>query len=143
MSWICRCTAAQADDARFCDRCGQPKQPVPAQGANPFSSDVVKLVAIVGVLFVGCIFGTVVAATSFRSRGTETSAPAASTADAKSAFQQSFDASFKASCRHSAMIAGNISRSSAENYCECALTTFKQTHDMAKSTASCKQYVFR
>jgi hypothetical protein len=143
MSWICQCASAQPDDARFCDRCGQPKQPSPVQGTNALSSDVLKLVAIVAVLLVGCIFGTVVAATSFRSRGNETSAQTSSPPDSRSTFQQTFDASFKASCQHSAMIAGRISRSSAENYCDCALPIFKQTHDMSKAAASCKQYVFR
>jgi hypothetical protein len=142
MSWICQCTAAQADDARFCERCGQPKQPSPVQGTNQFSG-VSKLAAVAVVLVVGGIFGTVVAVSVFGSRGGETSAPTSAKPASTSTFQQAFDTSFKATCRQSAMSSGNISRATADYYCDCALPIFKQTHDMAKTIASCKQYIMR
>jgi hypothetical protein len=143
MSWICQCTAAQPDDARFCERCGQPRQPSPVQGTNQFSSGVWKLAAVGVVLIVGCVFGTALAVTVFGGRSGETSARTSSNPGSTSTFQQAFDTSFKASCQHSAMISGNVSRTSAENYCACALPIFKQTHDMGKIVASCKQYIMR
>jgi hypothetical protein len=99
----------------------------------------VKLVAIVGVLLVGCVFGTVVAVTAFGSH--ETNAQTSSSSNPKATFEQPFDASFLSSCQRSAMNSGHISRAAAEYYCECALPIFKQTHDMAKTASSCSKYL--
>ena len=142
MSWTCPCTATQPDDAKFCDRCGQPKQPGAMPASNQSSGHLWKLVAIAAVLMVGGIFGTLVAVMS-GGLGRGTGAQTSSNQDPRSAFQQSFDASFKASCRQAAMRSGHISEAVAENYCGCALPVFNQTHDMAKVVASCKQYIIR
>ena len=147
MSWTCQCTAAQPDDSKFCDHCGQPKpnRPVPAQ--VPANNAVLKLAAVAGVLVVGGIFGTVVAVTAFGGRSGQAGSPASATAsshsDPKSAYQQAFETTFKTSCRQAAMRSGSVSRTAADNYCDCALPVFQQTHDMGKVIASCKKYVMR
>jgi hypothetical protein len=142
MAWTCQCTATQPDDARFCDRCGSPMKPSQVQLPNPFTSNVWKLGAIAAVLVVGGIFGTLVAVAAFGGGG-HTSDQTSPNSDPRPSYQQAFDASFKNSCRQSAMRSGSISRASADNYCDCALPVFNQTHDMAKVVASCKKYVMR
>lgn len=142
MPWTCPCTAAQPDDARFCDRCGQPKQPSPVPATNQ-SGPLLKIVAVVAVLVVGCVFGTVIAVTAFGSRGGQASAQTNSSPDSKSRFEEAFDARFKSSYQSTAMNNGKLSRASAENYCSCALPIFKQTHYMGKTAASCQKYIVR
>jgi hypothetical protein len=156
MSWTCQCTSTNADDARFCTQCGQPfelarklepaaapEQPGAVQRAKSSTGNVWKLGAIGGVIFVGAIFGSLVAVSVFGGGGTAGTAQTSRNPDTKSAFQQAFDASFKSSCRQSAMRAGHVSQTAADSYCDCALSVFNQTHSMAKAVASCKQYVVR
>lgn len=142
MPWICSCTATQPDGVRFCDRCGQPANPV--RRANPVDSHTWKLGAVAVVLVVGLIFGTLVAVAVFGGGGsTQTTAQASPKVDSGSSYQQAFDASFKNSCRQSAMRSGHVSQAVADNYCDCALPIFKETHNMFKAATSCKQYVMR
>jgi hypothetical protein len=144
MSWTCPCTAIQPDGARFCDRCGKPVQLSPVPRANPSTSDAWKLGAIAGVLIIGVIFGSLVAVAVFGGGGsTQATAQATQKPDPVSGFQQAFDASFKNSCRQSAMRSGHVSQAVADNYCDCALPIFKETHSMVKAVAGCKQYVMR
>lgn len=108
------------------------------------NGDAWKLGAIAGSLLLGGIFGVVLAVFGGRGGGnTNGAAQTSRNTEAKSAFQQSFDASFKSSCRQSAMSSGNVSRAVADNYCDCALTVFNQTHSMAQAAASCKKFVIR
>jgi hypothetical protein len=124
------------DTAKFCIRCGQPLK-APSSNSNAW-----KIGATAGALFIGGIFGVVLAVGGHRS-DTSGTAETSRGPETKSAFQQSFDASFKSSCRQSAMSSGNLSRAVADNYCECSLTVFNQTHSMTQAAASCKKYVFR
>jgi hypothetical protein len=125
------------DTARFCVRCGKPLKPASS------NSNAWKVGAIAGALFIGGMFGVVLAVFGGSGGDNVATAETSRGPEAKSAFQQSFDASFKNSCRQSAMSSGNLSRAVADNYCDCSLTVFNQTHSMTQAAASCKKYVFR
>jgi hypothetical protein len=125
-----------SDTAEACIRCGKPLKPPPSNGT------AWKLGAIGGALLIGGVFGIAMAVSGSRS-STSAAAEASQSQPGKSAFQQSFDASFKNSCQATAMRAGNVSRAVAENYCSCALEVFNKTHSMSQASASCKKYVFR
>jgi hypothetical protein len=143
MPWTCQCTVMNADTAPACIRCGKPLKPASSH------SDTWKLGAIAGVVLLGGIFGVVLAVFG-SGRGSDTNA-AGQTAtaqtsrntEAKSAYQESFDTSFKNSCRQSSISFGQVSRAVADNYCDCALTVFHKTHSMTEAAASCKKYIFR
>jgi hypothetical protein len=164
MSWTCQCAALNGDNDRFCSRCGQPfgpaqalavaaaqVQPGAVQPANSSASGLLKLGAVGAVIVLGGLFGSLVAmgvfggggahgaAQTSRNADTQTSR----SADTKSTFQQAFEASFKSSCRQSAMRTGSVSQNAADSYCDCALTAFNKTHSMASAVASCKQHVMR
>jgi hypothetical protein len=112
--------------------------------ANPVDNHTWKLGAVAVVLVVGVIFGSLVAVAVFGGGGSaQTTAQASPKADPASGYQQTFDASFKNSCRQSAMRSGRVSQAVADNYCDCALPIFKETHNMLKAVTSCKQYVMR
>ena len=144
MSWTCQCTATQPNGVRFCDRCGQPAQPIPARRANPVDGHTWKLGAVAVVLVIGVIFGSVVAVAVFGGRGsTQATVQTSPKADPVSGYQQAFEASFKNSCRQSAMRSGHVSQAVADNYCDCALPIFRETHNMLKAVTSCKQYIMR
>ncbi|HTS30128.1 MAG TPA: hypothetical protein VMH81_29855 [Bryobacteraceae bacterium] len=138
MPWTCQCTAMNDDAAEACIRCGRLlKQP-------SYDGTAWKLGAIAGALLIGGIVGL-----SLGVFGDKNTADASTTAQAgrkteeKSAFQESFDTSFKASCRTSAMSAGGVTRAVADNYCDCALQSFHKNHSMTQAAAECKKYVFR
>jgi hypothetical protein len=115
----------------------------PVQPAKASSGNAGWMIGIVcGVVGIGVIFGTLVAPVLFGSKSTDGTAQTSSTPSAKSKFTEAFDDSFKRSCIQTAMGAGRISHASAENYCDCALSSFHETHSMSKASASCKQYIF-
>lgn len=167
MSWICQCSAPNTDDDRFCIQCGQPFQqaaPPPAMepvipaiepgraspqqpgfvpGAMPFSKPpgnglAWKLGVVASVLVLGGIFGSVLAVMVF-GHGTTARANPNPAPEPKTAFQESFDTSFKSSCRDAAMRSGKISQAAADRYCDCALNVFHQTHSPANIIQSCRQ----
>src|SRR5256885_2262349 len=124
MPWTCRCSGMNYDTAPVCVRCGQPPKP-----ASP-KSDAWMLGAAAGVVLLIGIVG-IVAVFGGRGRAdTNGTAQTSQNTEAKSAFRQSFDPSFKSSCQQTAMSSGNVSRAVAENYCDCALTVFNRTHSM-------------
>ena len=41
------------------------------------------------------------------------------------------------------MRSGHVSQAVADNYCDSALPIFKETHNMAKAVANCRQYAMR
>src|SRR5262249_6290124 len=119
-----------------------PSVPVqPARAAN--ASLGWKIGAIGVVLVLGVIFGTMVAAIDSGAGSNPAAVTTSPGMDVKSAFQQSFDGSFQRSCRASAMRSGNVSQSTADRYCECALSVFHETHSMSKVVEKCKQYAMR
>src|SRR5579871_219422 len=138
MPWTCQCTAMNGDNADVCIRCGRPLRPVPSNPA------LWKLGAVAGALVLGGMIGLVLAVHGARGRADAGSTTQTSqNTEVRSSFQQSFDASFKNSCRQSAIAAGNITRAVADNYCSCALEVFNKTHSMSQASADCKKYVFR
>lgn len=104
------------DLAEACIRCGRlQKQP-------SYDSTGWKLGAIAGALLIGGIVGLSLGVFGNKSSGdTSTTAPSSRSTGERSPFQQSFDASFKNSCRAGAMRSGGVSRAVADNYCDCAL----------------------
>lgn len=54
----------------------------------------------------------------------------------KEGFAQSFDKSFKESCRTEAMKKG-ASQKDAEKYCDCTLAKFKETKSMDQAAKTC------
>jgi len=160
MPWTCSCSATNADSARFCSRCGQPLDapswpestavpppPIPgAQRPQPAGGLGLKIGIIAGVLLIGGMFGTMVARAVFGGGSpVSASAPArsSSTTDPNSSFQAAFDASFKNTCRQSAMRSGHVSSSTADMYCDCALNAFHQHHNMLKAAETCRAYIGR
>lgn len=143
MPWTCQCTVLNSDTAQACIRCGRPLRPASSK------SDAWKLGAIAGALLFGGIFGVGLAVFVIGRGGDTNGTAQAATAqtsrntEAKSPFQESFDASFKNSCRQSSISFGKVSRAVADNYCDCALTVFNKTHSMTEAAASCKKYIFR
>jgi hypothetical protein len=117
-------------------------QTAQVQPPNQAGDGAWKVLAVVGVLGVGGLFGTVVAVTAFGNRGGQASAPTEAKTVTRSSFEDAFDASFKASCQSSAM-RSNVSRATAENYCSCALPVFHKTHDMRKTALECRKYLVR
>jgi hypothetical protein len=51
-------------------------------------------------------------------------------------FEESFDKSFRESCRAAAIKSG-ATPAVAEPYCECALTQYKETKSMDKARSTC------
>jgi hypothetical protein len=114
----------------------------PAQPAKASTGNAGWMIGIVcGVIGIGVIFGTLVAPVVFGSKSADGTEQTSSTPSAKSKFTEAFDASFKRSCVQTAMNAGRVSHASAENYCDCALSAFHESHSMSKASASCKQYI--
>ena len=138
MPWICQCTAMNDDTAEACIRCGRLlKQP-------SYNTTGWKLVAVAAALFVGGVVGLSLGVFGNRStKDTTTTAQSAPDTKEPSPFRQSFDASFKNSCRTSAMSAGRITQAVADNYCTCALESFHKSHSMSQAAAECQKYVFR
>jgi hypothetical protein len=153
MSWTCPCSAIHSDNARFCSRCGhqseyrtaQAPAPVGTGAAQPGKAPIGngwKLGAIAGVLVLGGLFGSVVAVALFGGGGARGTAQTSSNPEAGSTFQQAFEASFRKSCRQSAMLKGS-SQGMADTYCDCALSVFNETHSMMKAAARCNQQIGR
>lgn len=148
MPWTCRCALVNPDEGRFCTRCGDPNpSPMPAlpRVIKPPRRSLRggwMLGAVLGVMLLGCVFGTVMAITVFGARkgGSQSSGR---TAESKSRFQQAFEASFKNSCKQSAMRSSGIPSGSADSYCNCALSAFNRSHSLTSAATSCKQYIVR
>ncbi len=137
MPWTCQCTAMNFDTAEACVRCGRLlKQP-------SYNTTGWKVVFVLGALFLGGMVGLSMGAFGSRHNPDTVAAQSRAASAEPSAFRQSFDASFRNSCRASAMHAGNVSRAVADNYCTCALESFHKTHSMSQAAADCKKYVFR
>ena len=149
MSRICQCSTSNDDNARFCYRCGasfEAMQQAPAAvPAKPAGSNAWKFGLIGGVVVLGGLCGVSMAVLGSRAGGgtTQETFPTSRSTDTKSSFQEAFEASFKRSCRQSAMRSGNVSESTANSYCDCALNVFHQSHSMTKAAATCRQYVGR
>ena len=138
MPWTCQCTALNHDNAEACIRCGRLlKQP-------SYNTTGWKAIAVAGALLIGGIVGLALGYSGNRSKAeATTTAQSSRTTDSQSSFQQSFDASFKNSCRTGAMRSGAVTRAVADNYCECALESFHKNHSMMQAAAECKKYIFR
>ena len=152
MPWKCACNANNEDFAAQCSLCGRPNQFVaisqpsttPVQPAKS-SGGIAgwQVLAVAGVLILGMVFGVSFAVSAFGTGAPRPAAETPSTPEPKSAFQESFDASFKSSCRQSAMRSGNVSQSVADRYCECALSVFHETHSMTQAASTCSQRIRR
>ncbi len=120
-------------------------QPGAVPGARPSGGIGFKLIVVGGVVLLGGIFGTLVAEGVFGGGTTATAqtAPTSRSSNTPSTYQDAFDASFKKSCRQSAMRMGNASEGTVNSYCDCALSVFNQTHSMIKAATTCRQYIVR
>jgi hypothetical protein len=154
MPWLCTCNAWNEEFAPACRACGQPAPSPASAPAQPINVPLPQpsrgiagwqLAAIGGVLVLGTVFGVSFAVAIF---GTGSTPPTPETrtvaaAPAKSTFENAFDASFKNSCRQSAMRSGYVSQDLADRYCDCALSVFHETHSMIKTAETCRQRLTR